>query len=110
MKRNEADGSFGNFDTEAGNVLPERVILRLYVAGASPRSVRAIENIRRICQSLAPTRYALEVINLYQNPSLASEDQIVALPTLIKCSPLPVKKMIGDLSNGRQVLRALGIA
>ncbi|HSI47468.1 MAG TPA: circadian clock KaiB family protein [Ideonella sp.] len=89
------------------NAGPDMWVLRLYVAGQSPRSLRAQANIRRICSDLLPGRHDLEVIDLYQQPELAQDAQIVALPTLVKQLPGPRRVLIGDLSNTQDVLREL---
>ncbi len=86
-----------------------RYILRLYVTGATSRSVEAITNIKRICEEYLEGRYELEVIDLYQMPSLAQGDQIIATPTLIKKLPLPFRRIIGDLSNIEKVLLGLDL-
>jgi circadian clock protein KaiB len=85
-------------------------VLRLYVAGQSPRSLRALANIRRICSDLLPGSHDLEVIDLYQQPELAQDAQIVALPTLVKQLPRPHRMLIGDLSNTQDVLRELDLS
>jgi circadian clock protein KaiB len=92
------------------NATPDTWVLRLYVAGQSPRSLRALANIRRICSDLLPGRHDLEVIDLYQQPELAQDAQIVALPTLVKQRPTPQRMLIGDLSNTQDVLRELDLA
>ena len=89
------------------NAVPDIWVLRLYVAGQSPRSLRALANVRKICSDQLPGRHDLEVIDLYQQPELAQDAQIVALPTLIKQRPEPVCMLIGDLSNTQDVLREL---
>jgi circadian clock protein KaiB len=81
--------------------------LRLYVAGHTEKSVAAIENLRRICEEHLPGRYKIDVIDLLQNPQLASGDQIVAIPTLVRKLPNPVKRVIGDLSNTERTLVGL---
>ena len=81
--------------------------MRLYVAGQSPRSISAISNLRRICEEHIPGRYELEIIDLVRNPALAKADQIVAIPTLIKKLPIPVGRIIGDLSATDRVLVSL---
>ena len=86
---------------------PARYVLRLYVTGILPNSIRAIENINAICEKHLKGRYELEIIDIYQQPSLAVEEQIVAVPVLIKKSPLPEDRMIGDLSNTEKVLKGL---
>lgn len=84
-------------------------VLCLYVAGTTSKSVRAIENIKRICDGEMAGHYDLEVIDVYQNPSAATEDQIVAVPTLVKRLPAPLRKVIGDLSDEGYVLRGLAV-
>jgi circadian clock protein KaiB len=86
-----------------------RYILRLYVTGMTPRSQRAIENIKEIFETHLAGRYDLEVIDVYQQPERAKEAQVVAAPTLIKQLPLPVQKLIGDMSDKDRVLLGLGI-
>jgi circadian clock protein KaiB len=83
--------------------------LRLFVAGTTPRSARAIQNIRAICEENLQGRYDLEVIDIYQHPEQIKPEQIVVIPTLVKEQPLPLRKMIGDLSNREQVLVGLDI-
>jgi len=84
-------------------------VLQLFVAGQSPKSVHAIANIRKICDENLQGRYELEVIDLYQQPQLAQGEQIIAVPTLIKKLPLPLRRIIGDLSNTERVLVGLDI-
>ncbi len=87
----------------------ERWDLRLYVAGQTPKSVRAIDNLRRICVEHLEGRYAIEVIDLLEQPQLGEGDQILALPTLVRRLPAPIKKIIGDLSNEERVLVGLDV-
>jgi circadian clock protein KaiB len=84
--------------------------MRLYVAGQSSRSLAAIENLRRICDSHMPDRYTIEVIDLMRNPELAKADQIVAIPTLVRRLPVPVRHIIGDLSQTEKVLLSLELS
>jgi len=84
-------------------------ILKLYVAGQSPKSINAFANIKKICEKNLHGRYELEVIDLYQQPQLAQGDQIVAVPTLIKKLPPPLRRIIGDLSDTERVLVGLDI-
>ena len=86
-----------------------RYVLRLYVAGMTPRSTRAIANIREICEGHLKGRYNLQVIDIYQQPVLAEGDQIIAVPTLIKKLPVPLRRLIGDLSDREQVLIGLDL-
>ncbi len=87
----------------------ERLELRLYVAGQTDRSLRAIANLKRICEAHLADRYTIEIIDLLVQPQLAAGDQIMALPTLVRRLPPPLKKIIGDLSNDERVLVGLDI-
>lgn len=87
----------------------ETYLLRLYVTGSTPQSVRAIENIKKICEEHLKGRYELEVIDLYQKPGLANGEQIIAAPTLIKKLPQPLRRIIGDMSNTERVLVGLDL-
>jgi circadian clock protein KaiB len=82
----------------------ERWELRLYVAGATPKSLAALANLRKICETHLHGQYSIEVIDLQAHPELARADQIVALPTLVRKLPPPVKRIIGDLSNEQRTL------
>lgn len=86
-----------------------RYRLRLFITGITPKSARAIENIRDICETTMPGRYDLEVIDVYQHPEEAQSEQIVVTPTLVKKLPLPFRRMIGDLSDRARVLAGLDI-
>lgn len=86
-----------------------RYILKLYIAGQSPKSVLAISNIKQICEANLHGHYELEVIDLYQQPHLAQGEQIIAIPTLIKTLPPPLRRIIGDMSNTERVLVGLDI-
>ena len=81
--------------------------MRLYVAGQSPRSLAAISNLRRICDDHIPGRYEVEIVDLMRHPELAKADQIVAVPTLVKKLPMPVRHIIGDLSATERVVISL---
>ena len=81
--------------------------LRLFVAGTTARSLRTIGNLRRLCDRFLPGRAELEVIDIYQQPELAEQDQVIAAPTLVKLWPLPLRRIVGDLSDEGRVLRAL---
>jgi len=83
--------------------------LRLYVAGQSPKSIRAIANLKRCCEEHLKGRYRIELIDLRQNPQLARGDQIVAIPTLVRRLPLPLRTIFGDLSNSVQLLVGLDL-
>ena len=86
-----------------------RFILSLYISGVTPKSTRAIRNIKSICDEYLKDRYQLEVIDIYQQPELAQQEQIIAAPTLVKHLPLPLRKFIGDLTDETRVLAGLGI-
>ena len=83
--------------------------LRLYVTGQTPRSAASIRNLREVCDEYLEGRFELQVIDLYQRPELAREAQVVAAPTLIKKLPLPLRKLVGDLSNKNEVLLGLDL-
>jgi len=83
--------------------------LRLYVAGQTPRAMAALDNLKRICEEHLAGKYTLEVIDLLKNPQLARGDQILAVPTLVRKLPEPVRKIIGDLSNEERVLVGLDL-
>ncbi len=83
--------------------------LRLYVAGQTARSIAAIANLRRICQAHLEGRYVIEVIDLLERPDLARKDDILAIPTLVRSLPMPIKKIIGDLSDVERVLIGLDV-
>lgn len=85
----------------------ERWDLRLYVAGQTPKSIAAFDNLKRICELHLPGRYRIEVIDLIQNPKLARDDQIVAIPTMVRKLPTPIRKIIGDLSDAERTLVGL---
>jgi circadian clock protein KaiB len=84
-------------------------VLRLFITGTSPNSVRAIKNVRDICEEHLKGRYTLEIIDVYQQAALAKEEEIIALPLLIKKSPAPVRRLIGDMSETPKVLKGLGL-
>jgi circadian clock protein KaiB len=84
-------------------------VLRLYVTGMTPRSQRAIENLRRTCEEHLKGRYELEVVDVYQHPTLAEGEQIIAAPTLVKVLPLPLRRLVGDLSDQGRVLLGLDL-
>jgi circadian clock protein KaiB len=89
---------------------PQRIyILQLFITGASPRSAKAIANIKKICEERLDGHYELSVVDLYQQPAMASNEDIIAAPTLVKRLPLPLRKFIGDLSNSDSVLAGLGL-
>jgi circadian clock protein KaiB len=95
---------------KAGKTAPDDIWrLRLYVAGQTPKSLAAFANLKRICETHLQGQYEIEVVDLLKNPQLAAGDQILAIPTLVRKLPLPVRKIIGDLSNAERVLVGLDL-
>ena len=88
----------------------QRYVLRLYVTGMTPRSTRAISAVRAICEEFLAGRFNLEIIDVYQQPALIRDEQILATPTLVKKGPEPERRMIGDMSNRARVLAGLGLS
>lgn len=84
-------------------------VLQLFITGATPNSLRAVANIKRLCEEHLRGRYSLEIIDVYQQGALAIKEQIIALPLLIKKEPLPERRLIGDLSETQKVLKGLGL-
>ena len=87
----------------------DKWILRLYIAGQTQKCLTAFANLKRICETQLKGKYSIEVIDLLQNPQLSRDDQILAIPTLVRKLPIPVRKIIGDLSNTERVLVGLDI-
>jgi circadian clock protein KaiB len=87
--------------------LSDKFLLKLYVAGSSPRAALAIDNLKRICEADLSGRYVLEIIDVLEHPELAEQDKILATPTLIKQLPPPLRRVIGDLSDAEKVLLGL---
>ena len=84
-------------------------VLRLFITGATPNSLRAVANIKQVCEAHIKGRYSLEIVDVYQQQTIAEEEQLIALPLLVKKLPLPERRLIGDLSNTEKVLKGLGI-
>lgn len=84
-------------------------VLRLYVAGATARSLLAVANVKAVCEQYLEGRHSLEVVDIYRHPALLRDDQIVAVPALVRRAPVPVRLMVGDLSRREMVLRGLGL-
>ena len=84
-------------------------VLQLYITGATPNSVRAVANIKQICEEHMKDNYLLEVIDVYQQQALAEKEQLIALPLLIRKQPLPERRLIGDMSDKEKVLKGLGL-
>ena len=96
-------------NTETSDAEQKTYVLRLFVTGILPNSVRAVVNIKAICEKYLKNKCELEIIDIYQQPALALTEDILAVPVLIKKSPLPEVRMVGDLSNVEKVLNGLGI-
>ncbi|HUE43364.1 MAG TPA: circadian clock KaiB family protein [Candidatus Sulfotelmatobacter sp.] len=109
QRRNSASRKPGAKRKRAG--VPEKThyLLRLYVTGQTPRSVQSIENLQRLCEKHLMGRFDLEVIDIYQQPALAAEGQIIAAPTLIKAMPLPLRRLVGDFSDANRVVLGLDL-
>jgi circadian clock protein KaiB len=94
---------------KSGNKNPDTWILRLYVAGQTPKCTTAFINLKKICEDQLHGKYKIEVIDLLENPQLSREHQILAIPTLVRKLPVPVRKIIGDLSDTERVLVGLDL-
>jgi len=86
-----------------------RYILKLYVTGQTPRSLKSIENLRLLCDKYLKDEFDLQIIDIYQQPALAAEGQIIAAPTLIKSMPLPLRRLVGDFSDQKRVVLGLDL-
>ncbi len=95
--------------SRTANPSTEIVYLRLYVAGQTPKSLAAISNLKKLCTEHVNAQYRIEVIDLIKNPALARDHQILAIPTLVRSLPVPIRKIIGDLSDTEQVLVGLDV-
>jgi circadian clock protein KaiB len=91
----------------ANGTVAEKWNLRLYTAGQSPKSLAALDNLKRVCEQHLPGRYSIEVVDLLKNPRLAKDDQIVAIPTLVRKLPEPLRRIVGDLSDTERTLVGL---
>ena len=97
----------GNINYEPRENNEQVFVLHLYITGASPNSIRAVENVKKICEQYFRGKYELEIVDVYQQPQMAIKEQLVALPMLIKSFPLPVKKWIGDMCDENKLLAGL---
>ena len=109
MKTATATSATPAFEPSLAKPDTSQYVLRLYVAGTTPHSARAITNVKEICEERLKGRYDLQVIDVYEQPVLAEGEQIIAVPTLIKKLPLPLRRIIGDLSDREQVLIGLDL-
>lgn len=108
-KKTKIKNATKEFDISIADKSPDKYILRLFITGTTSRSVLALSNLKKICEEYLEGKYELEVIDLYQNPSLAKEEQIIAAPTLLKKLPLPFRRIIGDMSDKEKVLMGLDL-
>ena len=108
-KKEEVKGTTAAFDQALTGLHKGKYVLRLFITGTTTKSVLALTNLKKICEEYLDGRYELEVIDLYQNPGMAIEEQIIAAPTLIKKLPLPFRRIIGDMSDIEKVLMGLEI-
>lgn len=109
MPQNQPADKFQEFERLLDGQQPFRFVLRLYVTGLTPRSTQAISSVKTLCEEELKGRYELEVIDLVKQPELAKAEDIIAVPTLIKKLPLPLRRLIGDLSNRERVLLGLDL-
>ena len=109
MKVKKAKNANAAFEQSLATPQKQVYVLQLYVTGMTPRSTQAIANAKKICETHLQGQYVLSVIDVYQQPLLAKEAQIVALPTLVKKLPMPLRRIIGDLSDRDQVLLGLNL-
>lgn len=109
MSKKKVTDSTAAFEQALASPPETRYILRLYVTGTSPKSVHAIANVKKLCEEKLQGRYELEVVDLYQQPQLAKGEQIIAAPTLIRQLPLPLRRVIGDMSKAERVLIGLDL-
>jgi len=109
MEQKKVKDSKQAFEKALKKTSKEKYVLRLYVTGMTPRSTQAIQNIKRICDEKLYGLYNLEVIDIYQKPLLGEGEQIIATPTLIKKLPLPLRRIIGDMSDTEQIVLGLDL-
>jgi circadian clock protein KaiB len=109
MNETEMEDATEAFEQALQETEKEKYVLRLYITGITPKSTQAIKNIKRICEENLKGRYELEVIDIYQQPILARDEQIIAAPTLIKKLPLPLRRFIGDMSDKERILVGLDL-
>ena len=109
MKTKKVNSEKRDKKENPGSTDKENWVLRLYVAGQTPKAITAFTNLKKICEEQLNGKFSIEVIDLLINPQLAAEDQILALPTLVRKLPVPVRKIIGDLSDTERVLVGLDL-
>jgi len=109
MAQKKSRSTLGRLKSAGAGPETERYVLKLYVTGATERSLRAIANLKAVCEQYLKGRYHLDVVDIYRRPALLRRDQIVAVPTLVKRLPVPLRLLVGDLSRTEQVLEGLGL-
>ncbi len=109
IKTKKVRSNIKEFDISIKKIKNEKYLLKLYVTGLTPQSTMAIDNLQKICEEHLKGRYNLEIIDLYKNPSLAKGEQIIAAPTLLKLLPLPLRRIIGNMSDTDRVLVGLDL-
>ena len=102
--------SLESFSAAADELENPRFVLRLFVTGMTPRSTRAIRAVRELCESRLKDRFELEIVDVYQQPQLIQDEQIVATPTLVKYHPAPLRRIIGDMTDRHRLCCGLGLA
>ena len=109
MRQKGVNSNRKRIEEDLAAIEKDKWVLRLYVAGKTPKALTAFANLKKICEGQLNGKYSIEVIDLTVNPQLGLEDQILALPTLVRKLPVPVRKIIGDLSNTERVLVGLDL-
>ena len=109
MVRKDVKTSTAAFEKALAEQAGEKYVLRLYVTGMTPKSTRTIASVQKLCEKHLPGRYELDVIDIYQQLNLVRGEQIIATPTLVKKLPLPMRKLIGDMSDTERVLIGIGL-
>jgi circadian clock protein KaiB len=109
MDRPKTETTEKEFEKALAKSKDEKYVLRLYITGMTPKSTKAIANVKRICEEHLAGRYELEIIDIYQQPTLARDEQIIAAPTLIKKLPLPLRRLIGEMSDKEKVLLGMDL-
>jgi circadian clock protein KaiB len=108
-QKNNHDEKIAEFEQALNDRTAQVFVLRLFVSGASQKSLQAIDNLKRLCEDNFPGQYDLEIFDIHQQPQLAAKEQLLALPTLIKDLPLPARRLVGNLSNTKDTLKHLGV-
>jgi circadian clock protein KaiB len=109
MKKNDTDAIIKSLEKKAKESGKQKFVLRLYIAGMTMQSRQAVENITRICEENLKGRYDLQIIDIYQQPSLAAGEQIIAAPTLVKKLPVPLRRFIGNMANRDKIIVGLDL-